>query len=465
MKVYNTLTRQKEEFKPEGSKIRMFVCGPTVYDFAHIGHARTYVAFDVIVKYLRHKGYQVKYLQNITDIDDKIIERAKERGVEPSDLAKKFEKSYYEDMKSLGIDSVDKYARATDYISQIVKQIQTLVEKGFAYKIEGDGYYFDLSKFSDYGKLANRTGTEASDSVSRIDESVKKRNKGDFALWKFSKLGEPSWDTPLGKGRPGWHIEDTAITEKNFGQQYEVHCGAQDLIFPHHEAEIAQQESASDKKPFVEYWLHSGLLTVNGQKMSKSLDNFVTIREILKDYQPEALRMMVLMAHYRTPLDYSEDSIKHAEAAVNRIAEFMQRLKSAQSSLPKKTNLEIEELIEQIRKDFEKEMDDDFNTAKAIGHIFELIRKLNPLIDSRLLDKESCKKTIKMLVHLNKVLGVIPAKPTEIPGDVKKLAKERENARGEKDYSRADELRAEIQEMGYGIDDTPFGPLIKKSLK
>ncbi len=440
----------------------MFVCGPTVYDYAHIGHARTYVAFDVIVKYLRYKGYNVVYLQNITDIDDKIIARAKERGVEPSDLAKKFEKEYYEDMKKLGIDSVNKYVRATDYIPQIVKQVQKLIEKGFAYKIEGDGYYFDLSKFPDYGKLANRTKVEAEDSVSRIDENVKKKNKGDFVLWKFSKPGEPSWDTPLGKGRPGWHIEDTAITEKNFGQQYEVHCGAQDLIFPHHEAEIAQQESSSGKKPFVEYWIHSGLLTVNGQKMSKSLDNFITIRGILEKYPPEALRMMILMAHYRTPLDYREENIKQAEAAVNRISEFMHRLKSAQGSLPKKSNGETDKLISGTKENFEKEMDDDFNTAKAIGHIFELIRSLNPLIDSRELDQESCKKTIKLLVHFNKILGVVPVKPVEIPNDVKKLAMEREKAREEKDFDKADKIRKEIKEMGYEIDDTPYGSLIKK---
>src|SRR3989344_6827251 len=255
LKIYNTLTKQKEEFnKQPGDKVRMFVCGPTVYDYPHIGHARTYVIFDVIAKYLRYKGIELNYLQNITDIDDKIIARAKERGIEPKELADKFEKLYYEDMKAIGIDSVSQYACATEHIPEIVDQVKRLIDKGHVYKIDpstslgaSGGFYFDLSTFPDYGKLSGRTAAQAEDSVSRIDESVSKRNKGDFVLWKLSGKDEPGWDTELGYGRPGWHIEDTAISEKYLGQQYEIHGGAQDLMFPHHESEIAQQESASGK--------------------------------------------------------------------------------------------------------------------------------------------------------------------------------------------------------------------------
>src|SRR3989344_5626839 len=256
LKIYNTLTRKKEVFKPiKGKKVKLFVCGPTVYDYAHIGHAKTYIQFDIIVKYLRYWGYDVFYLQNITNIDDKIINRAKEESKDPLKLANEFEKNYHEDVKRIGVDSVNKYAKATDYMEQITSQVDRLVKKGYAYKIK-DGYYFDLTKFSEYGKLAKRTAQEAEDAVSRIDENDEKRNKGDFCLWKFYKKGEPYWETSLEMGRPGWHIEDTAITEKELGSQYDIHGGARDLIFPHHEAEIAQMESITGKKPFVKYWLH-----------------------------------------------------------------------------------------------------------------------------------------------------------------------------------------------------------------
>src|SRR3989338_11005975 len=274
LKGYNTLTRKKEDFKPaEGKQVKLFVCGPTVYDYAHIGHAKTYVQFDVIVKYLRYRGYGVFYLQNVTDMDDKIIQRTKQKHIgqmiftDPIKLARHFEKEYHKDMENLDVNSVNKFARATEHIKEIQKQVKTLMDKGFAYIIENDGIYFDLSKDKDYGKLSGRKSVEAEDAISRIDDSAKKRNKGDFCLWKQSKKDEPSWPDPwFDGGRPGWHIEDTAISEKYLGQQYDIHGGARDLIFPHHEAEIAQMESASGKKPFVKYWLHTGFLNVKGQK-------------------------------------------------------------------------------------------------------------------------------------------------------------------------------------------------------
>ena len=297
LKIYNTLSGKKERLiKPKGRPLRLFVCGPTVYDYSHLGHARTYLAFDIIVRYLNFQGFKVFYVQNITNIDDKIINRAKRLKKQPLALANFFEKKFYEDMKNLKITSVDKYARASDFIPQIIKQIQTLIKKGHAYKIEGDGYYFDLKTFPDYGKLSKRTVLEAEDAVSRIDEGVAKRNKGDFALWKLTNE-KSSWPTPLGQGRPGWHIEDTAISESFFGPQYDLHGGANELKFPHHEAEIAQQESASGKKPFVKIWIHTGVLFINGKKMSKSLKNFISIHDFLKNKDANLLRWIVLNHH------------------------------------------------------------------------------------------------------------------------------------------------------------------------
>lgn len=287
MKLYNTLTREKEIFKPiKENRVKMFVCGPTVYDHSHIGHARTYISFDMIARYLKYKGFSVFYLQNVTDIDDKILKRAQESSSDPQELARKFEEKYTEDMKVLGVENVNLYARATDHIPEIIQQIETLLSKGFAYETE-NGVYFDESKFSEFGKLSNRRIEDLN--VHRISPDSNKRNPGDFVLWK-KKDDEPFWDSPWGSGRPGWHIEDTAISEEYFGPQYDIHGGGLDLIFPHHEAEIAQMESASGKKPMVRYWMHTGFLNVMGEKMSKSLGNFITIKDLLQEYSPEVFR-------------------------------------------------------------------------------------------------------------------------------------------------------------------------------
>ena len=458
----------------------MFVCGPTVYDSSHIGHARTYISFDVIARYLRHLGYKVKYLQNITDIDDKIIDRAKKENKDPLKLAGEFEKIYYQDMKSLGINSVSKYAPATKYIKQIVSQVKRLKEKGFAYEIPGDGFYFDLSKLTDYGKLSGRTTEGAEDAVSRIDESVNKRNKGDFALWKFSKPGEPKWRVKWEKeepqttsgsgisdksisalGRPGWHIEDTAITEKHFGPQYDLHGGARDLIFPHHEAEIAQMESISGKKPFVKYWLHTGFLTINGQKMSKSLGNFITIRDSLKNYSPEVLRFLFLSTHYRSPIDYQESAVKSAWAGVQRIEEFIHKLSNIRhlgAQLPSN----MEKILLETKKGFTEAMGDDFSTPRAIAVIFKMIKEFNPLLTESKVDKKSAKKIKNLLEEFNEVLGIIPEKTKKTPDEILKMTDTREKLRRDKRYSEADDLRAQIRLKGYEIEDTVYGPLIKK---
>lgn len=465
MKILNTLSGQKEEFIPlRDNKAGMFVCGPTVYDQTHIGHARTYIIFDIIAKYLRYRGYKVKFLMNITDIEDKIIDRAKKEGKSWKEVAEFYEKDFMDDIKNLGINGVNKFARATDYIAQIIKQIKILIEKGYAYQTD-DGIYFDISKFEDYGKLAKRTIEQAEDGVSRIDESVNKKNKGDFALWRFSEPDEPSWDSPFGRGRPGWHIEDTAISEKYLGRQYDIHCGGLDLIFPHHEAEIAQAEAASGRKPFVKYWLHSGFVTINGQKMSKSLGNFITVKEILNNYSPEALRFMVISAHYRSPIDYKEDLIKQSEAAIQRIYVLLKKLELVKKSGPKNEKIEIDEIIKNTKAEFENRMDDDFNTPEALAVLFNFIRIVNSFIDDNSLDRKSAGEVFRFLKETDKIFGILPQGESEISDQVSQLVEKREELRKQKTWIEADKIRNEIQNLGYSVEDTPYGPLIKKNLE
>jgi len=468
LKVFNTLTRKKEVFKPmKGKEVKMFVCGPTVYDFSHLGHAKTYIQFDFIVRYLRYKGYKVFFLMNITDLDDKIIERAQKEGSTHEAIARKFEEEFYKDMEALGISSVSKYARATDYIKEIISQVERLMEKGYAYEIE-DGIYFDLSKFKDYGKLSGRTTLEAEDAVSRIDESVNKRNKGDFCLWKRSKPNEPKWPSPWFEGRPGWHIEDTAITEAHFGPQYDIHGGARDLIFPHHEAEIAQMESISGKKPFVKYWLHTGFLTVEGRKMAKSLGNFVTIRDALKKYDAETLRIFFASSHYRSPIDYSEKSLEQAKINLEKLYNTLENLQGAK----KRKELTKEEkdfklFIKECKKKFESFMDDDFNTPKALSCLYELSSKTNALIDKQKgeINKKLSEEIAKTFRELGNIFGVLQKeiKKEEIPKEVKELLEKREEARKKKDWKLADELREKIKELGYKVEDTEEGPRVKKA--
>lgn len=477
IKIYDTLFGKKKIFKPIAKKsARLFVCGPTVYDFSHIGHARTYVAFDVIVKYLRRRGYDVFYLQNITDLDDKIINRAKELGVNPKNLASRFEKNYYEDMKAINVNSVSRYARATDYVYQIIKQTEVLMKKGFAYVAANGSVYFDISKFKDYGKLSKRTVLQAEDAVSRIDEAVEKKNKGDFVLWKISKPDEPKWESPRGEGRPGWHIEDTAITEKYFGPQYDIHGGARDLMFPHHEAEIAQMESASGKKPLARFWMHTGFLLVSGEKMSKSLGNFIAIRDFLKKYSPEILRFMILGAHYRSSLDYNENLVKQAKAGLERIGEFLEKLNLKSQIFPNhprafgasgQANLKITSqkskiILTKLRKEFYQAMDDDFNTPKAIAAIFNLIKRMNPLIDKNQISRKESRLVINFFNVVDEIFKILSKKKNKtLPDEIKKLAAERETLRKLQKWAEADEIRKKIEESGYMVEDTTEGPKIK----
>lgn len=439
IKIYNTLSRKKEPLRIK-KKANLFVCGITAYDNPHIGHAKTYVFFDFFAKYLRSQGYDLFYLQNITDIDDKIIKRAKEKKISPKALAKEFEKQYLKEMKLLKVNSVTKYARATAHIKEIKSQIEKLIEKGAAYSIE-DGVYFDIKKSKDYGKLSGRTVLQAEDGVSRIDDSKGKRNKGDFCLWKFSKSGEPAWKSSFGKGRPGWHIEDTAIAEKYFGPRYDVHGGGRDLMFPHHEAEIALMEKISGKKPYVKYWMHTGFLTVNKKKMSKSLNNFITIKALLEKHEPRILRFLILKGHYRSSLDYSESKAKQAKKELERIDNYIESLKGSPSRKDKNLN--------KIKREIKRSLEDDFNTPIAISLIFELI-KLPP-----------SKEILSFIKEIDEYFNIFIKKKESIPKNVKELAKKREKERKNRNFKEADNIRKKIESLGYKVEDTEKGPIVK----
>ena len=365
MMIYSTMSGKKEPFQSiHKNRVNIFVCGPTVYDDSHIGHARTYIAFDVVARYLKYKGFSVFYLQNITDVDDKIIKRASELGIEPAVLARKFERRYLEDLQALGVTNVNLYARATEHIPEIISQIERLVELGFAYETE-TGVYFDESRFEDFGKLSHQTSEDVA--RHRIEPDPTKRNSGDFSLWKKRDDGaDVTWDSPWGRGRPGWHIEDTAITETYFGPQYDIHGGAMDLIFPHHEAEIAQMEATSGKKPLVRCWMHTGFLNVKGEKMSKSLGNFMTIREMLERCDADAFRLFVLLAHYRSPIDFSEEVLEQSRKSLERIRHLI-RIIEEQLEMPGEIieSEEVDPILIKAKVEFLEAMDDDFNTPYA----------------------------------------------------------------------------------------------------
>jgi len=464
IKIYNTLTKEKDLIKPRtGKKINFFICGPTVYDYSHLGHARTYVIFDSFVKYLKHSGYSVFYLQNITDIDDKIIARARERGVPPKDLALAFEKEYLTCMKDLKVTSVKKYARATNYIKEILSQVKRLMDKGYAYEIPGDGIYYNIAKFKDYGKLSGRTALAAEDAVSRIDYSKNKKNRGDFCLWKFAEEGEPQWPSQFGAGRPGWHIEDTAITEKFFGAQYDIHGAARDLMFPHHEAELSQMEAISGKVPMVKYWMHGGFLTVNGQKMSKSLNNFITISDFLKRCPYYYLRFLIARTLWSSPMDYSESAMIEVKAAVEKIVEFLRRLSSIKLAKSAKGS-NTKKLTKEFSINFYAQLDDNFNTPQAFAVMFDFIKEANKLMDENAISKSEAREIYKIFTDINKIFEIIDLKRIKeaMPVAVKNLVKARDTARKNKEWEKSDELRLEIEKHGYHVEDTKDGTIVKK---
>lgn len=462
MRIYNTLSGKKEKVSKKGEK-RLFVCGPTVYDYSHIGHARTYLSFDIIVRYLRQRGWKIFYLQNITDIDDKIIKRAKKEGKSVPTIASFYENAYYEDIKKLGIESVDKYAKASNFIPEIIKQIKKLVKKGYAYQTK-NGVYFEVKKFKNYGKLSKQNLSKLRPGW-RIEPDPEKKDPLDFALWKISKLkGEPTWQSPWGRGRPGWHIEDTAISEKIFGPQYEWHGGAADLKFPHHEAEIAQQESASGKRPFVKIWMHTGLLYVDGKKMSKSLKNFITVRDFLKQHSPEVLRWIIFSHHYRSKINYQKEMVVQSKKSLETIQEFVNKLfliKEAkkEKSKTKKQEVDVKKIAKEAEKTFHQAMEDDFNTPKAAAVIFRLVGLLQKEIWN--LNKKEADIALDFIKNTLGSLG-FEFKKSAIPQKIKILAERREKLRSNKQFIQADELRNKIKKLGYELEDTPFGPFIKR---
>ncbi len=461
IKLYNSLTRKKELLKPlNGNEIKMFVCGPTVYDYSHLGHARTYIAYDIIARYFRYRGFKLLFLMNITDVDDKIIKRAKETKKHPLEVAKHFENLFFEDMKTLGIDSINIFARASEYIPEIIDQVQRLSRKGFAYETE-TGIYYDITKFDDYGKLSHQNPEQLK--KHRIEPDPTKLHPQDFSLWKFQKSSELSWDSPWGKGRPGWHIEDTAISEKYLGQQYDIHGGGIDLIFPHHEAEIAQMESVSRKKPMVKYWIHTGFLMVNREKMAKSLKNFVTIRGAIKEYDAEVLRYFFSSVHYRSPIDYSVKNLKQAKNSLDTLytaSENVQQLKQSKGRLTSAEN-KLKEKIKTAKKSFIKEMDDDFNTPHALAVLFDLAKEVNVFVSrNKAINTKLLKEVVSTFKELGSVFNILQRKATKrkLPKEIKKLIEEREKARKKRDWKKSDAIRIKLKKMGVVLEDTPEGP-------
>jgi len=483
MKVFNTLSGKKEEFQPLGDEVKMYVCGVTPYDNAHLGHAMSYIIFDVIRRYLKYRGYKVRFVQNVTDIDDKIIERANQRGVSTRELAEKFTASYVEDMKSLNIEPPDKNPYATDVIPDMIEMIQGLIDKGYAYPA-GGSVYFRVRNVPDYGKLSHRS-LDSMRSGTTCEIGEEKEDPMDFVLWKAAKPGEPEWPSPWGKGRPGWHIECSTMSLKYLGQTIDIHGGGQDLVFPHHENEIAQSESFTGKKPFAKYWMHNGLVQLGKEKMSKSLGNLITIKEALERYSADALRIFVLGSHYRSPLTYTEEVVKAAERGAERLRQVAG---GDSNTAPGAKGIDIEP----YRQKFTEAMDDDFNTAQAVAALFDLAREINRA-DETGLDAQKARETLQ---ELGGILGLTFQAPEEEPLDAESLRKLalsisdqivktdlkgikvgepvdaaaimkylislRKELRKARQFQLADEIRHKLGELGIALEDTPQGTVWKR---
>ncbi len=488
LKVYNTMTGTKEDFEPlEDDKTNMYVCGVTVYDHTHIGHARSAVVFDVIRRYLKYSGYNVKYVRNFTDVDDKIIDKANKEGVDCSQIAERFIEEYYRDMERLGVEDADVSPRATDHIPQMVEMIENLIDKGFAYQA-GGSVYFSVKKFAPYGKLSGKDIDQLLVGA-RVEVDERKEDPLDFALWKESKEGEPAWESPWGLGRPGWHIECSAMSMAHLGETVDIHGGGKDLIFPHHENEIAQSEASTDKG-FVRYWLHNGFVNINKEKMSKSMGNYFTVKDILEDYHPEAVRLFLLSTHYRNPVDFSEDALQRANRALDRYYSMMQEIETLVGASGKMEGVEEESLDGQgralyqevggARELFREAMDDDFNTARAIGQVFSLVRKINRYLHEKgdgleVNELGLMSLAVEVLRDVGEVLELFRldadqwfkrklehgerAETTETLDEeyINRRLIERDEARKKRDWAAADGIREELTAMGLIIEDTPKG--------
>ncbi len=458
LRVYNTLTREKSDFSPiEEGKVRMYVCGPTVYDSAHVGHAMSAMVFDVVRRYLIYLGYDVHYVMNFTDVDDKIIDRAKRLGVDPIELAEKYIEEYKKNLEDLNILPPTEHPRATNEIDAIIKMVERLIDKGAAYEVDGD-VYFRVEKAKDYGKLSGRK-LEEMNAGSRIRVDVRKENPMDFAVWKAAKKGEPAWDSPWGPGRPGWHIECSAMNLQHLGDQIDIHGGGNDLIFPHHENEIAQSEAITGK-PFARYWMHNGMLQLKGEKMSKSTGNLIPINEFLEDHSGDVMRLMVISSHYRSPLTFNDEVIEANERALERLLSAIKPTMEGASGAPAEITQKLEEQVEITRKGFHDSMDEDFNTAGALGYLFDLARMINQARS----EGATAKELVTAQDLFKELTGVLGLKletsekaASSADAFIDLLLDLRQELRAKKEYQLSDRIRDELAEMGVIIEDTPQG--------
>ncbi|WP_127836823.1 cysteine--tRNA ligase [Clostridium prolinivorans] len=464
MKIYNTLSKTKEEFVPiVPNEVSMYVCGPTVYNFFHIGNARTFIVFDSFRRYLEYKGYNVKFVQNFTDIDDKMINRANAENITVKELGDKFIKEYYKDADALNIKRATVNPRATEFISEIINFVKDLIDKGYAYEVDGD-VYFSTKKFKDYGKLSGQD-LEQLQAGARISIDERKKDPMDFAVWKKQKLGEPAWESPWGMGRPGWHIECSCMAYKLLGETIDIHAGGEDLAFPHHENEIAQSE-ARNGKPFANYWMHSAFINVDNKKMSKSLNNFFTAREVLEKYDADVIRLFMLSAHYRTPLNFSEELLEASKASLERLYNAIANLESLLEEVKiDKMNEDEKNYLEKLngyRDKYIEKMDDDFNTADAISVIFDLVRDINTNV-TLTSSKELVKLSLDLIRELGKPLGILQ-KSTKgnLEKEIEELIAKRQQARKDKNWALADKIRDELKAKGIILEDTPQGVRWKK---
>ncbi|MBR1708319.1 MAG: cysteine--tRNA ligase [Clostridia bacterium] len=466
MKIYNTQSRKKEEFVPiKEGEVSIYCCGPTVYNYFHIGNARPFIVFDTLRRYLEYKGMKVTFVQNFTDIDDKMIRRANEEGITVKELADRFIKEYYHDADALGVERATVNPKATEHIPEIIALIEKLIDKGLAYTCDNGDVYYNTQKFVGYGKLSGQN-LEDLESGARVDVDPNKRHPMDFAVWKAQKPGEPAWESPWGMGRPGWHIECSCMSMKYLGETFDIHCGGKDLVFPHHENEIAQSEGATGK-PFVHYWMHNGFINVDNEKMSKSAGNFFTVRDISQKYDLEAVRMFMLSAHYRSPINFADVLIEQAKASLERLYtakdnyEFL--LKNAKAEKAGEADAAVIEAAKEAETAFEAAMDDDLNTADALGAIFEFVRKENSLVGENT-SKEALQYVLEKLEKLTHVLGLLRRKEEKEDDEVNALLELRAKARAEKNWAESDRLRDQIQALGYVIKDTKQGQQLTRAM-
>lgn len=460
MKVYNTLTRRKEELNPiTPGEVKIYACGPTVYNYIHIGNARPLCVFDVLRRYLEYRGYKVYFVQNFTDIDDKIIRRANEDGLTFSEVSEKYIKEFWVDAKGMNIREATIHPKATENIDEIIAIISALVEKGYAYEAQGD-VYFSPAKFAEYGKLSHQP-LEELEAGARINIGEVKKEPMDFALWKAAKPGEPSWESPWGQGRPGWHIECSAMVRRYLGETIDIHCGGQDLIFPHHENEIAQSECCNGV-PFAHYWMHNGFINVDNQKMSKSLGNFFTVRDVAKEYGYEPIRYLMISSQYRSPINYSIDIIEQCKAALSRLYSCRDSLDFALKNAVEEAGADDDAVIEKLeerRKQFEEAMDDDLNTADALAAVYELVRDINTRVTTGVHSRKLCEHASDLFDTLCGILGLVynRAADKSLDTEIEALIEQRNLARKAKNWAEADRIRDELKERNIILEDTPQG--------